>query len=78
MQSEFATITSKGQLVIPVRLRRKYALKKGTRVAIGEDNGRLVLQPITDQFIKSLQGCLKGDSSILEFLLEERKREREL
>jgi len=78
MQNEFATITTKGQLVIPARLRRKYALKKGTRVAFAEDNGRLILQPITEQFIKSLQGSLKGNSSILEFLLQERKRDRQL
>jgi len=78
MPREFATITTKGQLVIPARLRRKYALKKGTRVAIGEDNGRLILQPITPAFIRSLQGSLGKDSRVLDILYAERRRERKL
>jgi AbrB family looped-hinge helix DNA binding protein len=29
--AEFSTVTSKGQLVIPAKLRRKYSIRKGTR-----------------------------------------------
>ena len=78
MKPETAVVTSKGQLVIPARLRRRLGIHKGTRVAFTEDNGRLILQPVTREFIRSLQGSLKGEPSLLDVLLEERKRERGL
>jgi len=77
MKTEVSTVTTKGQLVIPSKLRRKYGIRKGTRVAFTEQEGRLVLQPLTREFIDSLCGWLKG-SKALEYLLEERKKDREL
>jgi AbrB family looped-hinge helix DNA binding protein len=78
MKNEISTVTSKGQLVIPSKLRRKFGIRKGTQVAFVEDGGRLILQPLTSEFIRSLRGCLKGDPSSLRFLLQDRKRERDL
>ena len=78
MKTEVSTVTTKGQLVIPAKLRRKYAIRKGTQIAFVEEHNRLVLQPITPEFIRSLRGSLKGEPSALESLLEDRKREREL
>lgn len=78
MEPQFATVTSKGQLVIPAKLRRKYGIGKGTRVAITEDNHKLVLQPINGQFIESLRGSLKGGPSLTDFLKKERRREFEI
>jgi hypothetical protein len=37
----------------------------GTRLAIQRENNHLVLQPITDEFIHSLRGCLKGKTSLV-------------
>ena len=78
MPSETSTVTTKGQLVIPAKLRRKYSIRKGTQVAFFEDQGRLILQPITPEFIRSLRGSLQDGSSALDSLLEDRKRERNL
>jgi AbrB family looped-hinge helix DNA binding protein len=78
MTSAVSTVTTKGQLVIPSKLRRKYGIRKGTRVAIIEDGSRIVLQPLTREYIRSLRGSLKGEPSMLEFLKESRKQEREL
>ena len=78
MKTEFSTVTSKGQLVIPSRLRRKFGIRKGTRVAFRVEDHHLVLQPLTPAFIRSLRGSWKGGPSALEFLLEDRKRERTL
>ena len=78
MKNEVSTVTTKGQLVIPSKLRRKYAIRKGTQVAFLEEENRLVLQPLTAEFIRSLRGSLKGEPSALKILLEDRKREREL
>jgi len=78
MKTEVSTVTTKGQLVIPAKLRRKYSIKKGTRVAFVEEENRLILQPLTPEFIHSLRGSLSGGPSALQYLLEERKRERKL
>lgn len=64
--------------MIPSRLRRKYGIRKGTQVAFVDEGKKIVLQPLTPEFIRSLRGSLKGVPSPLEFLLEDRKREREL
>lgn len=78
MKNEFATVTTKGQLVIPSRLRRKFGIRKGTRVAVLEEDHRIILQPITMEFVRSLRGSLKGKSSLLDSLLKDRKRDRRL
>lgn len=72
-----ATVTSKGQLVIPAPLRKKYGIKKGTKIAFIEQDGKLLLQPINKQFIRSMCGILKSDTSVVQELLEERARDKE-
>jgi len=78
MKAQVSTVTTKGQLVIPSKLRRKYSIKKGTQVAFVEEENRLILQPLTPEFIRSLRGSLRGEPSALEALLEDRRRERKL
>lgn len=60
MRVEYATVKAKGQVVIPVDIRRKFQIDEGTRVAFLEDDGRLVLQPVTDEFIDEMKGILSG------------------
>ena len=69
--------TVKGQVLIPVALRRKYGITKGTRISITEEKGRIVLEPITPDFIHSLMGIAKGTGAWEEFVAE-RRRERDL
>jgi len=78
MKNETSTVTTKGQLVIPSKLRRKYGICKGTQVAFVEEKDRLIIQPLTRQFLDRLCGWLAGEPSPLEFLLEDRKKERKL
>ena len=78
MKTEVSTVTTKGQLVIPAKLRRKYAIREGTQVAFLEEENRLVLQPLTPEFVRSLRGSLKTNPSALKLLLEDRKQERQL
>jgi AbrB family looped-hinge helix DNA binding protein len=78
MKSAVSTVTTKGQLVIPSRLRRKYGIRKGTRVAMIEEANRIILQPLTREYIRSLRGSLKGEPSALKFLKEGRSQDREL
>jgi AbrB family looped-hinge helix DNA binding protein len=78
MKNEVSTVTTKGQLVIPSKLRRKFGIRKGTQVAFVEEAQRLVLQPLTPEFIHSLRGSLKGEPSALKLMQEDRKRDRDL
>ncbi len=68
--------TVKGQIVIPAALRRKYGIKKGTRIHIRDEDGRIVLQPITREHLRRLRGSLKG-TGVLESLMAERAWERD-
>jgi AbrB family looped-hinge helix DNA binding protein len=67
-----AVVSSKGQIVIPADLRKRYRLKEGTTVLFQEERGRLVLEPNTYQAIYALQGSLREFP--LEASLEEERR----
>jgi AbrB family looped-hinge helix DNA binding protein len=68
--------TVKGQIVIPAALRRKYGIKKGTKIIITDNGESIILKPLTEQYLKNLQGSLKGKGA-LKALLEERRKDRE-
>lgn len=68
-------VSTKGQIVIPARLRQRFHIRKGTRLAVFEEGGRLVVQPMTD-FIRSLRGTLKKGRHTLREFLRERKQDR--
>ncbi len=78
MKVKTSTVTQKGQIVIPSKLRRKLGIRQGTQIAFIEEDERLVLQPLTAEYVKSLRGALKGGRSPLKTLFEERKRDRKL
>src|SRR5258708_12477041 len=78
MKTEVSTVTTKGQLVIPAKLRRKYSIKEGTQVAFVEEENRLILQPLTPEFIRSLRGCLAKPSNAPHTLLHHPHPERHL
>ena len=71
-----AVVSVKGQLLIPVSLRRKVGIKKGTRVFLEEKNGDIIVHPATPEFYKRLQGIFKG-GGLLELLKEDRRKEKE-
>ncbi len=68
--------TTKGQIVIPVALRRKYGIKSGTKIMVTDSGDGILLKPVTEQFLRSLQGSLKGKGG-LKILLEERAKDRQ-
>jgi AbrB family looped-hinge helix DNA binding protein len=72
------TFTSKGQLVIPAELRRKHGIEAGTRVKFVEDQfGRIVLQPITEDYVDRVMGCLTGGPDLLRLWEIEHRHEGE-
>lgn len=54
-----ATVSSKGQIVIPSHLRKRYGMKEGTTILIQEEQGRLVLAPSNFDAVLALGGSLR-------------------
>lgn len=75
MKTDTATMTSKGQLVIPAPLRRQLGIRTGTKVHVQVEGTGLFLQPVTREFIRSLRGIMKGRPSLHDELLRERRRD---
>ena len=69
-------ISSKGWVVIPAELRKKYHLSAGDEVNIVDYGGVLALIPVVDDPVSKAAGMLKGDTSLTQALLEEREKER--
>ncbi len=73
---ETSIVTTKGQIVIPSKIRRKYSIKEGTKVHFIENGDNIILQPVTADFYHKLRGSLKG-ADLTTALLEERKADIE-
>lgn len=74
---EVAYVTSKGQLVIPAKLRRKYGIKPGTKVCFIEGEREIIFQPVTKEYIRSVAGMLKSDTPVTKELLKERAKDKQ-
>ena len=73
-----AVVTTKGQVVIPAKFRRKFGIKIGTKIQFIEENGEIRLFPITEETIDDNIGILKTKGKLLKKLQDEKKSEREL
>lgn len=71
--------TSKGQVVIPSKIRKQLGIKDGTYLQIEVDavTKQIILTPVTREYVRSLRGKYKG-KGLMKALMAEKKREREL
>lgn len=70
-----ATISSKGWVVIPVDMRKKYDLRPGKQVVIVDYGNILALMLMLDDPVDDAIGLLAGDTSLTEALRAERLAE---
>ncbi len=77
LHAAMSTVTVKGQVVIPAKLRHKVGLKKGTRVYMEEKDGDIIIHPATPEFYDRVRGIFKDGPSLTQALLKERARDRE-
>jgi AbrB family looped-hinge helix DNA binding protein len=70
--------TSKGQVVIPSKIRRQLGIKEGTylQIDVDEVTKKIILTPVTREYVHSLRGKYKG-KGLLKALMAEKRRERE-
>ncbi len=57
---ETSVLTSKGQLLIPKRLRAKYGIESGIKVVFEETTDGVLIKPMNEQYFKSFAGILKA------------------
>jgi AbrB family looped-hinge helix DNA binding protein len=71
--------TSKGQVVIPSKIRRQLGIKDGTYLQIDVDEiaKKIILTPVTREYVHSLRGKYKG-KGLMKAFMAEKKREKEL
>jgi AbrB family looped-hinge helix DNA binding protein len=69
-------VSAKGQIVIPAAIRKKYGIKNGTKIIVTDIGNGIVLKPITEQYLKNLQGSLRGKGG-LKILLTVRREDKQ-
>ncbi len=75
---EVSIVTTKGQVVIPAKIRRKYGIKIGTKIQFEEGNGEIIMLPLTEETIDKNIGFLGTKGKLLRKLMTEKKVERKL
>ena len=70
------TVTSKGQIVIPSKIRKKCDIKKGTKYYIEENGKNIILKPITKEFFIDMAGKIAPKGKLLKTLMLEKKKEK--
>lgn len=66
------TVTSKGQVVIPASLRRKFRLHKGAKLGVSEEDGRIIMKVLEGDPIKEGRGMLTTRGAVLKQLVQDR------
>jgi antitoxin PrlF len=80
-KSETAWFTTKGQIVIPLRLRKQFQIEDGTKAVVQATPEGILLKPVTAATIRKLRGILKrkpGDKPFAEEWAEHKREEMEL
>jgi AbrB family looped-hinge helix DNA binding protein len=56
LKTDTVNFGSKGQVVIPRRLRQEFEIEEGTRATVVATSEGILLKPITRAYLKSLRG----------------------
>jgi AbrB family looped-hinge helix DNA binding protein len=79
MEQIFTTVSSKGQLVIPIQIREALGIEAGTRIGIRQEGSEVILRPLTQaaarSLIEELRGITAGGPSMTGELIAERHAE---
>jgi len=59
---ELAKITLRGQITIPVEIRKKLGVKDGDKVIFLEENGRIIMENSVRIALKDVQDAFQGEA----------------
>ena len=76
MHTLSSKVTSKGQIVIPKKIREKYGIRPSTSIHWVEKEEGILMIPDSEDPIAAARGMLKG-SGILKAYLKDKKREKD-
>jgi AbrB family looped-hinge helix DNA binding protein len=62
---ELAKVTSKGQVTIPVEIRRKLGIKNGDKILFVEDDGRIYMMNSSMDALREAQKAFEGEAERL-------------
>lgn len=62
---ELAKVTSKGQVTIPVEIRRKLGVKEGDKIMFMEDHGRIFVMNSSMEALRKAQEDFAGEAERL-------------
>ena len=74
---ETSVLSTKGQLLIPKRIRNKYGIKSGVKVVFEETDKGVLITPMNEQYFQSFAGILKG-GNLKEDMRKMKEEEKEL
>jgi len=60
---ELAKVTSKGQVTIPVEIRKKLGIREGDKVLFIEEGNKIVIMNSTMVALKEAQEAFRGEAS---------------
>jgi AbrB family looped-hinge helix DNA binding protein len=60
---ELAKITSKGQITIPVDVRRKLGVKKGDKILFIEEDGKIYILNSSMEALREAQAAFAGEAA---------------
>ena len=73
---EMVTFSSKGQVVIPSKVRRQYGIEPGTQATVQNTEEGILIRPLTAALIRQGRGILgKGDTPLLQEWSEHKAQE---
>ena len=75
---ETSILSTKGQLLIPKRIRNKYGIKSGVKVAFIETTEGVVLKPMDAAYFESFAGLYKNSLPTTQEYLKSKKEESKL
>lgn len=70
-----STISTKGQVVIPAKLRKKHRLEAGVQVRIFEYGNLICITPASEHPVDEAYGTLTKEPSLTKELLQERAKD---
>ena len=68
---ELAKITLRGQITIPVEIRKRLGVKDGDKVVFIEENGRIIMENAAMIVLKNAQDAFEGEAERLGLVTEQ-------
>ncbi len=62
---EVAKVTSKGQITIPIDIRRKLGVKEGDKILFIEEQGKIVMMNSSMEALRKAQAAFAGEAERL-------------